>query len=80
MRAVNKILEFNFFITRPQVELFGRELKSFFSSVLTPCINSAISALHLSSMAIDLKKVDYLWNAAISFVVNVNHAVYCRVN
>ena len=77
LSAVNKVLKSDFLTTGPQVELFENELKNIFSSKYATCVNSATSALHLSCMAIGLKKGDYLWTAAISFVASANCAVYC---
>ena len=77
LSAVNKVLKSDFLTTGPQVELFESELKNIFSSKYATCVNSATSALHLSCMAIGLKKGDYLWTAAISFVASANCAVYC---
>ncbi len=77
LRAVNKVLKSDFLTTGPQVELFESKLKKNFSSKYVTCVNSATSALHLACMAIGLKKGDYLWTAAISFVASANCAVYC---
>ena len=39
--------------------------------------NSATSALHLSCMALGLKKNDIVWTSPISFVASSNCAIYC---
>ena len=74
---VKKILKSNFLTTGPVVGFFEKELKKKFNSKFATCVNSATSALHLSCMAIGLKKGDYLWTSAISFVASANCSIYC---
>ncbi len=74
---VKKILKSNFLTTGPVVGSFEKELKKKFKSKFATCVNSATSALHLSCMAIGLKKGDYLWTSAISFVASANCSIYC---
>ena len=40
-------------------------------------VNSATSALHLSCLALGLKKNDYLWTTSNTFVSSANCALYC---
>ncbi len=42
--------------------------------------NSATSALHLSCIALGLKKGDIVWTSPISFVASANCALYCRAS
>ena len=43
-------------------------------------VNSATSALHIACKALELKKGDYLWTSAISFVASANCGIYCGAN
>lgn len=74
---VNKVLKSDFLTTGPVVSKFEKHLANRFKSKYVTCVNSATSALHLSCMAIGLKKGDYLWAPAVSFVASVNCAIYC---
>ena len=65
----------------------GPELNKFEDSISRKLIvkhaiavNSATSALHLSCMALGLKKGDYLWTSSISFVASANCGLYCGAN
>ncbi len=40
-------------------------------------VNSATSALHISCLALGLKKGDYLWTSAITFVASANCGLSC---
>ena len=41
-------------------------------------VNSATSALHISCLALDLKKDDFVWTSPNSFVASANCALYCN--
>ena len=74
---VIKVLKSDFLTSGPVVPAFEKNLGKKFHSKYVTCVNSATSALHLACMAIGLKKGDFLWTSAISFVASANCGVYC---
>lgn len=74
---VKKVLKSNFLTQGPTVEKFENVVKKKFKAKFATAVNSATSALHLSCLALDLKKGDYLWTSPISFVASANCGLYC---
>ena len=75
--AVTKVLKSNYLTQGPYIEKFENEFKKFCKAKFSTSVNSATSALHLSCIALGLKKNDYLWTSPISFVASSNCALYC---
>ena len=75
--AVNKVLKSNFLTQGPMVTKFENEIKKITKSKFAVAVNSATSALHLSCLALGLKKGDWLWTSANSFVASSNCALLC---
>ena len=47
------------------------------NSKFSVAVNSATSALHISCLALGLKKKDIVWTSSITFVASANCAKYC---
>ena len=77
IQSVVKVLKSDFLTQGPMVEKFEKNLKKLCGSKFATSVNSATSALHISCLALDLKKGDYLWTSPISFVASSNCALYC---
>ena len=77
IQSVIKVLKSDFLTQGPTVEKFEENLKKFCRSKFATSVNSATSALHISCLALGLKKGDYLWTSPISFVASSNCALYC---
>ena len=75
--AVNKVLKSNFLTQGPLVEKFEENLTKYTKSKYAAALNSATSGLHLACLALGLKKGDYLWTTANSFVASANCGLYC---
>ena len=75
--AVTKVLKSNFLTQGPMVTKFENEIKKITKSKFAVAVNSATSALHLSCLALGLKKGDWLWTSANSFVASSNCALLC---
>ena len=75
--AVTKVLKSNFLTQGPTVTKFENEIKKITKSKFAVAVNSATSALHLSCLALGLKKGDWLWTSANSFVASSNCALLC---
>ena len=74
---VKKVLKSNFLTQGPNVKKFENIVKKKCNAKFATAVNSATSALHLSCIALDLKKGDYLWTSPNSFVASANCGLYC---
>ena len=73
---VVKTLKSDFITTGPQVSIFEKKLsKKLIQNTLLYLI--AQSALHSACLALGLKKNDWLWTSANSFVASANCGLYC---
>ena len=77
IQSVVKVLKSDFLTQGPVVKKFEENLVKFCKSKFATSVNSATSALHISCLALGLKKGDYLWTSPISFVASSNCALYC---
>ena len=77
IRAVKEVLKSDFLTSGPQVSIFEKNISLNVNSKYAVCTNSATSALHISCLALGLKKNDIVWTSAISFVASANCAQYC---
>jgi UDP-4-amino-4,6-dideoxy-N-acetyl-beta-L-altrosamine transaminase len=77
IRLVSKALQQDLITTGNSVPLFEKKISKFVGSKFAVATNSATSALHISCMALDLKKSDYLWTSCNTFVASANCGVYC---
>jgi UDP-4-amino-4,6-dideoxy-N-acetyl-beta-L-altrosamine transaminase len=80
IKNVLKVIKSDLLTTGPEVEKFEKKLSKKFKSKYASCVNSATSALHLACLSLGLKKGDYLWTSAISFVASANCGIYCGAN
>ena len=77
INQVIKVLKSDFITTGPIVPLFEKKVCNVTSSKFGVSANSATSALHISCMALGLKKNDILWTSPNSFVASANCGLYC---
>lgn len=75
--AVIKALKSDYLTSGPLVPKFEKKISDKVSSKFAVAVNSATSALHISCMALGLKKGDILWTSANSFVASANCGLYC---
>ena len=75
--AVIKTLKSDYITTGPNIKKFELKLSSFIGSKYSVVFNSATSALHAACVAVGLKKKDWLWTSANSFVSSANCGLYC---
>lgn len=80
IKSVLKVIKSDFLTTGPEVEKFEKKLSKKFNTKYVSCVNSATSALHLTCLSLGLKRGDFLWTSAISFVASANCGVYCDAN
>ncbi len=74
---VVKILRSKFLTTGPIVPKFEKKICDITKSKFSVSVNSGTSALHISCMALGLKKNDIVWTSPNSFVASANCALYC---
>ena len=77
VKAVVKTLKSNFLTQGSNLIKFENTLSKKFSSKYSVGFNSATSALHISCMALGVKKGDKVWTCTNSFVASSNCALYC---
>ncbi len=77
IRLVTRVLKSDFLTQGPLVEKFENEITNYTNSKYAMAVNSATSGLHLACMALGLKRNDYLWTTANSFVASANCGLYC---
>ena len=78
INQVNKVLKSNFLTQGPNVQVFEKKISKFCRSKYAVAVNSATSALHISCIALGLKKNQVLWTSPISFVASANCALHCE--
>jgi len=77
IKSINKVLKSDFLTSGPTVKLFEKKICKKVNSKFAISTNSATSALHISCLALGLKKNDIVWTSSISFVASANCAKYC---
>ncbi len=77
INSVNRVLKSKFLTQGPETIKFEKKLSRFCGSKFAVSVNSATSALHLSCLALGVKKNDYVWTSPISFVASANCALLC---
>ena len=77
INQVIKILKSDYLTTGPVVPKFEKKICYITKSKFSVSVNSGTSALHISCMALGLKKNDIVWTSPNSFVASANCALYC---
>lgn len=75
--AVVNVLKSDFLTQGPIIGSFEENVCKKVDANYAVSTNSATSALHLSCLALGLKRGDYLWTSPITFVASANCARYC---
>ena len=78
--AVVNVLKSDFLTQGPIIGSFEENVCKKVDANYAVSTNSATSALHLSCLALGLKRGDYLWTSPITFVASANCARYCGAN
>ena len=77
IKNVEKVLKSNFLTQGPQVEIFEKKLCEYTGAKYSAAVNSATSGLHLSCIALGIKKNDHVWTVSNTFVSTANCARLC---
>jgi len=75
--AVVSALQSDLLTQGPLVPKFEKKLAEYCGVKNAVAVNSATSALHIACLALGLRKGDWLWTSAITFVASANCALYC---
>jgi len=76
IRAVTSVLHSPYLTCGPKVTEFEEQVASYVGATYAVACNSCTSALHLSMMALGVKKGDLVYVSAVSFVASANCARY----
>lgn len=77
INSVKKVLKSDYLTTGPILNKFEEKLSKYFNVKYTSAISSATAGLHLSCLALGLKKNDIFWTTPITFVASANCGIYC---
>ena len=77
INAVVKALKSDYLTSGPLVPKFEKKISVRVRSKFAVAVNSATSALHISCLALGLKKGDFIWTSPNSFVASANCGIYC---
>lgn len=75
--AVSKVLKSNFLTQGPNVPNLEKKIKKYVKSKFALAVNSATSGLHLSCLALNVKKNDVVWTVPNTFAASANCALNC---
>ena len=78
--AVTKVLKSNYLTSGPEVSSFERELANYVGAKYVVACSSGTAALHLSMLALGIKKEDKVLTSPISFAADGNAALYVGAN
>ncbi len=80
IKKVSDVLKSDFLTQGNVVPEFEKKLSQFTGARFAVCTNSATSALHISCLALNIKKDDIVWTSSNSYVASANCALYCGAN
>jgi len=76
IKAVNKVLKSNFLTQGPLIERFEKSLQNYFSCKYVNVVSNGTAALHLSVLALGIKKNDLVITSPNTFLATANSAIY----
>ena len=77
IKAVTDVLKSSFLTQGPITPKFEDGLKDYCKANFAVAVVNATSALHISCLALGVKKGDFVWTSPVSFVASANAALYC---
>ena len=77
IKAVTKVLKSDFLTQGPNVNIFEKNISKFVDSKYAVAVSSASAGLHLSCLALGLKKNDILWTVPNTFVSSATCGLHC---
>ena len=80
IKAVINVLKSKYLTQGEQVPIFEKKIKNYVGSKHALAVSSASAALHLSCIALGLKKNDILWTVPNTFVSSASCGLHCGAN
>ena len=80
VNAIRECIEIGWWGKGPKVAEFEKKFAEMVWAKYAVAVNSATSALHLTCLALNLKKNDWLWTSPNTFVASANCGRYCGAN
>ena len=77
IEAVKNVLNSDFLTQGPVVPKFEKSLTKYVGASFCTLVNSSTSALHISCLALGVKKGDFVWTSPNTFVASANCAILC---
>ena len=77
IEAVTNVLKSNFLTQGPKAPEFENDLANYCGAKYAKVVSNGTAALHLSYLAIGLKRDDIVWTVPNTFVATANAALYC---
>ena len=77
IQEVVKVLKSDYLTQGPVSINFEKAIANYTNSNFGVSVSSATAGLHISCLALGLKKDDIVWTSPITFVASANCAVYC---
>ncbi|MDC0478233.1 UDP-4-amino-4,6-dideoxy-N-acetyl-beta-L-altrosamine transaminase [Flavobacteriaceae bacterium] len=77
IKSVVKVLKSDYLTQGPVSVNFEKAIANYTNSNFGVSVSSATAALHISCLALGLKKDDIVWTSPITFVASANCAIYC---
>ncbi len=77
IQAVVATLRSDWLTQGPAIETFEKRVAKYCGAKYAVAVSNATAALHLSCLALGLKKGDLLWTSPNTFVASSNCALYC---
>ncbi len=77
IKEVVKTLKSSTIARGSKISEFEKKISKFVGAKYSVAVNSATSGLHISCLALDIKKGDLVWTVPNTFVASANAALYC---
>ena len=78
IKSVVKVLKSKILTQGKEVVKFEKKIANFVGSKYSVAVSSASAALHLSCLALELKKDEILWTVPNTFVASASCALHCQ--
>ena len=77
IKNVNRVLRSKYLTQGEVIQNFEKKISKFVNSKFSVAVSSASAALHLSCLALNLKKGKILWTVPNTFVASATCALHC---
>ena len=78
IKSVVKVLKSKILTQGKEVVKFEKNIAKFVGSKYSIAVSSASAALHLSCLALELKKNEILWTVPNTFIASASCALHCQ--